>query len=103
MRTLIYQYWYGKDMENCAKYGKEVMSAYAKRIGAEYRFDRNPTFFDCICEQPISFSCLMPVFNPEFHKYDAVLSVDMDMVWKKIYSKLVLERWDYVKKFICQL
>ena len=70
MRTLIYQYWYGKDMENCAKYGKEVMSAYAKRIGAEYRFDRNPTFFDCICEQPISFSCLMPVFNPEFHKYD---------------------------------
>jgi len=79
MKTLIYQYWYGATMEPCAKYGKQAMEAYANRIGAEYRFERDPTFFNGVCEQPVSFSCLMPVFNEDFHKYDAVVSVDLDI------------------------
>lgn len=79
MKTLIYQYWYGKNMPNGAKYGKKVMSEYANRIGAEYRFDEDPSFFEGFVEQPVSYSALMPVFNEEFHQYDAVLVVDMDV------------------------
>lgn len=79
MKTLIYQYWYGDKMEKQAEHGRNAMKEYAKRIGADYRFDRDPTFFNDICEQPVSFSCLMPVFNKEFHEYDAVLSVDLDI------------------------
>lgn len=79
MKTLIYQYWYGPKMENAARYGKKLMSNYAKQIGADYRFDRDPKFFENICEQAVSFSALMPVFNEDFHKYDAVLTLDMDI------------------------
>ena len=101
MKTLIYQYWYGDKMEKQAEYGREAMEAYAKRIGAEYRFERNPTFFDGVCEQPVSFSCLMPVFNEEFHEYDAVLSLDLDIFPVEGLTENIFET-DFGEMNLCQ-
>ena len=79
MKNLIYQYWNGPKIEKCAEYGVECMKAYAKRIGAEYIFERNPTFFDKICMEPTAFNSFQPVFNEEFHVYDNVLTLDTDI------------------------
>lgn len=101
MKTLIYQYWYGKEMENGAKYGKKLMSSYAKQIGADYRFDRDPQFFKNIVEQPVSYSALMPVFNEEFHKYDAVLTIDMDIYPIEGLQENIFET-DFGEMTLCQ-
>lgn len=79
MKNLIYQYWIGPKMEKCAEYGVESMKAYAKKIGAEYVFERNPTFFNKICDEPAAFNSFQPVFNEDFHDYDAVLTLDTDI------------------------
>jgi len=79
MKNLIYQYWIGPSMEKCAEYGIECMKAYAKKIGAEYVFERNPKFFNGKCSEPAAFNSFQPVFNEEFHDYDAVLTLDTDI------------------------
>lgn len=82
MRNLIYQYWIGR-VENLAHAGKEVMENYAKSIGAEYRFDQDPTFIrDMYRLEPhlaSHMSALRPVFDPEFHEYDNVMYIDCDI------------------------
>ena len=79
MKNLIYQYWIGPSMEKCAEYGIECMKAYANKIGAEYVFERNPKFFNGKCSEPAAFNSFQPVFNEEFHDYDAVLTLDKDI------------------------
>jgi hypothetical protein len=79
MKNLIYQYWIGPSMEKCAEYGIECMKAYANKIGAEYVFERNPKFFNGKCSEPAAFNSFQPVFNEEFHDYDAVLTLDTDI------------------------
>jgi hypothetical protein len=86
MKNLIYQYWIdgnshgsGPTIEKCAQYGIEQMKQYADRIGAEYKFDRNPTLFNDICSEPAAFNSFMPVFNEQYHEYDAVLTLDTDI------------------------
>lgn len=78
MKTLIYQYWLGK-IEPCAKVGKIAMEEYAKKIGAEYRFDMNPKFISKLTNCASHMSALRPVFDKEFHKYDKVMYVDCDI------------------------
>jgi len=85
-KYLIYQYWIdgnshssGPTMEKCAEYGVEQMRSYAERIGAEYKFERNPKFFNSICSQPAAFNSFAPVFQEEYHQYDAVLTLDTDI------------------------
>lgn len=58
---------------------KAVMEAYAKRIGAEYRFDKDPNKASRRCDVPIYYEDLNPIFGDEFLEYDKVLSVDMDV------------------------
>jgi hypothetical protein len=101
MKTLIYQYWYGKQMQPGAVYGRKVMSEYAERIGAEYRFERNPKFFEGFVEQPVSYSALMPVFNEEYHDYDAVLVIDMDVYPIEGLTENIFET-DFGEMAMCQ-
>ena len=79
MKNLIYQYWIGPSMEKCAEYGLECRKAYANKIGAEYVFERNPKFFNGKCSEPAAFNSFQPVFNEEFHDYDAVLTLYTDI------------------------
>lgn len=79
MRTLIYQYWIG-NLEQCAREGKRMMEAYAKKIGSEYRFDLNPTWASYLGSHCAShMSALRPVFDATFHKYDKVMYIDCDI------------------------
>ena len=66
-------------MEALSQYGKEVMEAYAKDVGAEYRFDMNPTFIAKRSPHPSHMSALRPIFDEEFHSYDKVLYIDCDI------------------------
>lgn len=78
MRCLIYQYWIGQ-MRSGVLASKANMEEYARRIGVEYRFDRNPNVASRRCDVPIYYECLNPLFDESFAGYDRVLSVDMDM------------------------
>ena len=79
MNNLIYQYWIG-EIEPCAKHGSAAMKAYADTIGAEYRFDHNPTFIaNTVSKWASHLSALRPVFDEFFHEYDNVLFVDCDV------------------------
>ena len=78
-KYLIYQYWTGPTIEPCGQYGIECMKQYADRIGADYIFDRDPTYFNGICSEPVAFSSFIPVFDEKYHKYDAVLTLDTDI------------------------
>lgn len=89
MKVLIYQYWSG-DIPVYAKLGQRLMLAYANRIGAEYRFDHNPNFFPKKYAQ--YYSALRPVFDEEFHKYDKVLFVDMDIMPSDELSESIFEQ-----------
>lgn len=55
------------------------MRAYAQRIGAEYRFDKDPNIAGRTCNIPVYYECLNPLLDDAFLKYDRVLSVDADV------------------------
>lgn len=66
-------------MEPLAHEGKRVMEEYAKQIGAEYRFDKNPTFISRLTSCASHMSALRPVFDEDFHTYDHVMYIDCDI------------------------
>ena len=77
MKTLIYQYWVGK--RPAYSYASEMLfRSYAKRIGAEYFFSDRRLERRCMHGQ--YFGALRPIFEKEFHSFDAVLYVDMDII-----------------------
>lgn len=76
MKTLIYQYWTGTT-PLYAKVSSQMFRAYAEQIGAEYRFDENPDFFSGRFGR--YFNALRPIYDTDFHTYDRVLFVDMDV------------------------
>ncbi len=78
MKNLIYQYWVGR-MEPMAFEGKKAMEEYAKLIGAEYRFDKDPKFIAKMTAHASHMSALRPVFDSEFHTYDKVMYIDLDI------------------------
>jgi len=77
--NLIYQYWNG-NVRPSARAGVDNMKEYAKRIGAEYRFDENPNYFTGLNPNAAKYyDCFRPVFDEEFHKYDNVMFADTDV------------------------
>jgi len=75
-RTLIYQYWRG-ERRPYTVVSEELFRTYAEQVGAEFRFDPNPSFFRG--KMALFYHSLRPIFDPEFHKYDRVLYVDGDV------------------------
>ena len=51
MKTLIYQYWYGSEPKESALAGKKNMEDYAKFIGADYLFAKDPEFYCGPCSR----------------------------------------------------
>jgi len=79
--NLIYQYWNGA-LPNCSKSSLENISKYAKRIGAEHRFDHNEnwaknTFGDSSIAS--YYDAFRPIYDPSFEEYDDVVYMDMDI------------------------
>lgn len=74
--NLIYQYWNGDPLPSGAQYSSTLMAAYAERIGAHYRLDRNENYFGANAKY---FDCLRPIYDPLFRDYNRVLFVDLDV------------------------
>lgn len=58
---------------------KANMEAYAARIGADYRFDKDPNRASKLCDVRWYYEKLNVLLDPAFLEYDKVLSVDMDV------------------------
>jgi len=76
MKTLIYQYWLG-ERPAYSELSKSMFQEYAKKVGADYRFDADPDFFKGRYGK--FYHALRPLYDKEFQKYDRVLYVDMDI------------------------
>lgn len=77
-RSLIYQCWTGP-MRSGVEASVANMRAYADRIGAEHRFDRDPNIAGKLCDVPAYFEWLNPILDERFLEYDQVLAVDCDV------------------------
>lgn len=93
-KNLIYQYWKVADGSRLGTHGNELpytervciplVKKYAERIGADYRFDADPSF--AVASDKWStwvskyYNCFEPCFNPEVYQdYDNILYVDCDI------------------------
>lgn len=85
---LIYQYWIG-DIPAYAQASQDAFRDYAQRIGADYRFDHNPTFSRN--KYAAYFTALRPIFDEEFHTYERVLFVDMDVMPRADLSESIFD------------
>ena len=78
MKNIIYQYWDGNIFLGVLA-GVENMKAYAKRLGADYIFEENPTFVT----NPAAYSPhqgpFKPIYTDKSHEYDNVLFADTDV------------------------
>ncbi|WP_039017964.1 hypothetical protein [Halocynthiibacter namhaensis] len=77
MKRLIYQYWTGR-MPSYAQVSKELFTSYARDSGAEYLFEQDPRYFRS--KYARYYNALRPIFDLNFHAYDQVLFVDMDVI-----------------------
>lgn len=74
--NLIYQYWNGGELPPGAQAGNDNMRAYAERVGAQYRMDRDGNFMGAHSRY---FDLLRPVYDDWFDQFDRVLFVDLDV------------------------
>lgn len=75
----IYSYWLSKPVLPGAEYGAQCMSAYAKQVGADFRFDRHDPYMNRHGVDARWFDKLRPVFDPTFEQYEKFLVVDSDV------------------------
>lgn len=75
MTCLLYQCWNGP-MPSAAEYSLELMRDYAVRMGAHYRCDIDDRYMG---KHSKYFDMLRPVYDEDFHEYDKVCVVDMDV------------------------
>jgi len=94
MKNLIYQYWDGDIPEQC-RASVANMSAYAKRIGAEYLFEDNPRFVTDL-GNPMNYfyGALKPIYDDRFLEYDNVLYVDTDVFTVSGLTESIFDGFD---------
>ena len=78
VRSLIYQCWTGP-MRSGTVASRQNIAAYAKRIGAEYRYDLNPNIAGKVCDVPMYFEWLNPLLDDSFLGFDRIAVLDMDV------------------------
>lgn len=75
----VFSYWLSRPVLPGAEAGAAAMAAYAKQVGADFRFARHDPFMDRYGVDPRWFDKLRPVFDPSFAQYEKVLTVDSDV------------------------
>ena len=80
MKNIIYQCWDG-ELRPGVKASIKNIAEYAKRIGAEHRFEHNANHFKPILPFDYSkyYGAFKPIFSPEFDDYDNILFLDCDI------------------------
>lgn len=80
MKYLVWQYWLSHPVLPGAEAGSAAMAEYAKRIGADYRFDRHDPFMNKGGIPARWYDKLRPCFDPTIYEvYDRVLIADVDV------------------------
>lgn len=79
MKNAIYQYWFGDEPRESALVGQANMKKYAKMVGADYIYYRDPEFFGGPCERQKMYSSGRPIYDDAFLQYDKVMYIDMDI------------------------
>jgi len=75
----IFQYWLSRPVLPGAEAGAAAMAAYAKMVGADYRFDRHDPYTNRLGVDARWFDKLRPVYDPTFRPYERVLVCDVDV------------------------
>lgn len=75
----IYSYWLSKPVLPGACAGAAAMQAYARRIGADFRFLRHDPYTNRFGVEARWFDKLRPCFDPAFQYFDKVAVVDSDV------------------------
>lgn len=88
MKTLIYQYWLG-ERPLYGEVSQQMFQEYARLTGSDYRYDSNPSYFKG--KYGVYYHALRPLFDEEFHQYDRVLYVDMDVYTAKGLTENIFE------------
>lgn len=100
MKNIIYQYWQG-DLKPGVVYSCKLMEEYAKRIGAEYRFDHNKIIAGKVCNVPIYYEPANPLIDDSFDEYDHVMLVDVDVFPVEGLTENIFEQLDGEDVGIC--
>lgn len=87
MKTLIYQFWKGT-IPAYASLSSSLFNDYAQRHGADYRFDKNPDFFQGKYSE--YYHALRPIYDDSFLEYDRVIFIDADVYPKQAASADIL-------------
>jgi len=87
VKALIYQFWEGPKMSIGNQAGTELMAEYAKKIGVEYQFERNPSWPENARVQrqnlgPYNphYGAFKPLFDSAYDNYDYILFCDTDII-----------------------
>lgn len=92
MKTLIYQCWDGTERPgNMA--GVEAMEQYAKRIGADHKYEHNPKFRTDLGSYSANYGKFKPIFEDEYSEYDYIMYADCDVVPTDICNKNIFEQF----------
>jgi hypothetical protein len=91
MKNLIYQYWLGNP-GIAVEAGIENMKAYAKRIGAEYQFVKDPKWAKGYCDIPQYYNAFEPIYNQDYWVYDNIMFVDTDVFAVKDLEENVFDQ-----------
>jgi len=75
MKTLIFQYYIGKDLPEWAQISKDRFKKYSTATNSDYFFTNSSTYSD----NPY-FENLRVVYDSNFDDYDRILYVDVDVI-----------------------
>lgn len=79
MKACVYSYWLSTPVLPGARAGAAAMAAYAKTVGADFRFDCHSPYMTRHGVDARWFDKLRPAYDPTFAAYDKVLVVDSDV------------------------
>jgi lipopolysaccharide biosynthesis glycosyltransferase len=91
VKNLVYQYWLGIPGV-AVEHGVHNMEQYAKRIGAEYQFKRNPTWANQYTDIPQYYNAFEVIWNPVFEEYDNILFADTDIFAVQDLSESIFDQ-----------
>ncbi len=93
MKNLIYQYWDGNLVPG-VRASVENISKYAKRIGVDHLFEKNPRFVTNLGNYSPHYGSFKPIFDESFHRYDNVLFLDADIFAVDGLNENIFEGFD---------
>ena len=94
VKNLIYQYWDGNLVPGIEASVSNI-AQYAKRIGADHLFEKNPRFVTNLGSYSPHYGSFKPIYDESFHEYDNVLFLDADIFAVDGLSENIFEGFEH--------